>query len=76
VDLIRIDSLDDERLAFFTQLTDVELRRTLEPDSGLYIAESSKVIERAVLAGQYGDYGPAPGRSSSSPHRRRARTRA
>ena len=51
MDLIRIDSLDDERLAFFTHLTDVELRRTLEPDSGLYIAESSKVIERAVLAG-------------------------
>ena len=51
MDLIRIDSLDDERLSFFTHLTDVELRRTLEPDSGLYIAESSKVIERAVLAG-------------------------
>ena len=51
MDLIHIDSLDDERLAFFTHLTDVELRRTLEPDSGLYIAESSKVIERALLAG-------------------------
>ena len=51
MNVIPIDSLDDERLEFFTHLTDVELRRTLEPDTGLYIAESSKVIERALRAG-------------------------
>ena len=51
VNVIPIDSLDDERLEFFTHLTDVELRRTIEPDTGLYIAESSKVIERALRAG-------------------------
>jgi tRNA G18 (ribose-2'-O)-methylase SpoU len=51
VNVIPIDSLDDERLEFFTHLTDVELRRTMEPDTGLYIAESSKVIERALRAG-------------------------
>jgi tRNA G18 (ribose-2'-O)-methylase SpoU len=51
VNIIPIETLDDERLSFFTHLTDVELRRALEPDSGLYIAESSKVIERAIRAG-------------------------
>jgi tRNA G18 (ribose-2'-O)-methylase SpoU len=51
VNVIPIETLDDERLAFFTHLTDVELRRSLEPESGLYIAESSKVIERALGAG-------------------------
>lgn len=49
--VIPIDSLDDPRLAFFTHLTDVELRRSLEPDTGLYLAESTKVIERALAAG-------------------------
>jgi tRNA G18 (ribose-2'-O)-methylase SpoU len=51
VNIIPIETLNDERLAFFTHLTDVELRRSLEPESGLYIAESSKVIERALSAG-------------------------
>ncbi len=51
MNVIPIETLDDERLAFFTHLTDVELRRSLEPESGLYIAESSKVIERALGAG-------------------------
>ena len=46
-----IDSLDDPRLAFFTNLTDVSLRRLSEPTSGLYLAESPKVIERALAAG-------------------------
>ena len=46
-----IDSLDDPRLAFFTNLTDVSLRRLSEPSSGLYLAESPKVIERALAAG-------------------------
>lgn len=46
-----IDSLDDPRLAFFTNLTDVSLRRLSEPTSGLYLAESPKVIERALTAG-------------------------
>jgi tRNA G18 (ribose-2'-O)-methylase SpoU len=46
-----IDSLDDPRLAFFTNLTDVSLRRLSEPSSGMYLAESPKVIERALAAG-------------------------
>jgi tRNA G18 (ribose-2'-O)-methylase SpoU len=51
VRLERIDSLDDPRLAFFTNLTDVSLRRLTEPTSGMYLAESPKVIERALAAG-------------------------
>lgn len=47
----RIDRLDLPQLADFTSLTDVALRRTLEPAEGLYLAESPKVIERALAAG-------------------------
>ena len=47
----RIDRLDLPELADFTSLTDVALRRTLEPAEGLYLAESPKVIERALAAG-------------------------
>lgn len=42
---------DDERLADYTRLTDVALRRRLEPETGLFIAESNQVIRRAVAAG-------------------------
>lgn len=52
---IRITSLDveghDERLADYVALTDVALRRRTEPERGLYIAESDKVIRRALAAG-------------------------
>lgn len=46
-----IDSLDDPRLEFYTGLTDVALRRRTEPGTGLYLAESHKVIARALAAG-------------------------
>ncbi|WP_345802455.1 RNA methyltransferase [Microbacterium sp. AZCO] len=46
-----IGSASDERLADYRDLTDVALRRVLEPEGGLYIAESAKVIARAVRAG-------------------------
>jgi tRNA G18 (ribose-2'-O)-methylase SpoU len=45
------DGLDDPALADFTRLTDVALRRLLEPAGGLYLAESTKVIARAIDAG-------------------------
>ena len=51
MNIVPIDSIDDPRLAFFTSLTDVALRRSLEPETGLYLAESTKVIERALQAG-------------------------
>ncbi|GAA2146098.1 RNA methyltransferase [Kitasatospora kazusensis] len=41
----------DPRLADYTGLTDVELRRRREPAEGLFIAEGEKVIRRAVAAG-------------------------
>jgi tRNA G18 (ribose-2'-O)-methylase SpoU len=43
--------LADPALRDFTSLTDVALRRLLEPEGGLYLAESTKVIERALRAG-------------------------
>jgi tRNA G18 (ribose-2'-O)-methylase SpoU len=46
-----IDSADDPRLADYTRLTDVSLRTHLEAEHGLFIAEGSKVISRAVAAG-------------------------
>lgn len=49
--IILIDSLDDERLSAYTRLTERELRSVLEPEKGIFIAESAKVIERAVDAG-------------------------
>ncbi|MGV9192943.1 TrmH family RNA methyltransferase [Microbacterium sp. MC2] len=47
----RIAHHDDPRLADYRDLTDIALRRVLEPAGGLYIAESAKVIARAVGAG-------------------------
>lgn len=41
----------DDRLSDYRDLTDVALRRRIEPAGGLYIAESAKVIARAVAAG-------------------------
>ncbi|TWP37206.1 TrmH family RNA methyltransferase [Leekyejoonella antrihumi] len=41
----------DERVRDYFSLTDVALRRLLEPERGLYIAESEKVIRRALGAG-------------------------
>jgi tRNA G18 (ribose-2'-O)-methylase SpoU len=42
---------DDPRLSDYRDLTDAALRRRIEPEGGLYIAESAKVIERALAAG-------------------------
>lgn len=41
----------DDRLADYVSLTDVALRRTFEPERGLYMAESSTVLGRALAAG-------------------------
>ncbi|MFT3798895.1 TrmH family RNA methyltransferase [Microbacterium sp.] len=49
--VVRIDEPADDRLTDYRDLTDVALRRVLEPAGGLYIAESAKVIARAVAAG-------------------------
>lgn len=41
----------DERLADYLRLTDVALRRLLDTERGLYLAESEKVVRRALAAG-------------------------
>jgi tRNA G18 (ribose-2'-O)-methylase SpoU len=48
---LTITTADDDRLADYVRLTDVALRRRTEPERGLYIAESEKVIRRALAAG-------------------------
>ena len=49
--LVPVDDPADERLRDYVSLTDVVLRRLTEPADGLYLAESAKVIERALAAG-------------------------
>jgi len=50
-EIIQLAESDDPRLRDYTDLRDVSLRRLLETERGLYIAEGEKVIRRAVLAG-------------------------
>lgn len=45
------DALDDPALDDYARLTDVALRRAIEPEGGLYLAESLTVIGRALAAG-------------------------
>ncbi|MFD1713496.1 TrmH family RNA methyltransferase [Amnibacterium flavum] len=49
--IVRLDSLDAPELDDYSRLTDVALRRRTEPAGGLYLAESTKVIARALAAG-------------------------
>lgn len=46
-----LESADDPRVADYTRLTDVHLRKLREPAEGMYIAESSRVLRRALAAG-------------------------
>ena len=48
---IEITDPADERVSDYFSLTDVNLRKKLEPERGLYLAESEKVIRRALGAG-------------------------
>jgi tRNA G18 (ribose-2'-O)-methylase SpoU len=50
-ELVRVESAGDERLADYVDLRDVQLRRRLETDQGLFIAEGEKVVRRAIEAG-------------------------
>jgi tRNA G18 (ribose-2'-O)-methylase SpoU len=51
LDIVHLTDPDDERLADYVSLTDVALRSKHEPAKGLYIAESSTVLGRALAAG-------------------------
>lgn len=46
-----IESIDDPRVAHYAKLTEPELRCRIEPQQGLFIAESPVVIEAALDAG-------------------------
>jgi tRNA G18 (ribose-2'-O)-methylase SpoU len=46
-----VATADDPRLRDYAGLTDVALRRRFEPEHGIYLAESEKVIRRALAAG-------------------------
>ena len=46
-----LESAADPRVSDYTQLTDVHLRKLREPVEGMYIAESSRVLRRALAAG-------------------------
>lgn len=46
-----VTDADDPRLSDYTRLRDVELRKSLEAERGLFLAEGEKVIRRAIGAG-------------------------
>ena len=48
---VAVDDPDDVRLADYVRLRETSLRRHLEAEHGLFIAEGEKVIRRAVEAG-------------------------
>ena len=48
---IDVDAADDPRLGDYVRLRETSLRRSLESEHGLFIAEGEKVIRRAVEAG-------------------------
>ena len=50
-DLVEIDSAADPRLADYRDLRDVSLRKHLEAEHGLFLAEGEKVVRRALEAG-------------------------
>ena len=49
--IVEVSTLDDERLDAYARLTEAQLRSKLEPERALFIAESGKVIERALAGG-------------------------
>ena len=49
--IIEINDLSDPALDVFARLTQAQLRSRLEPEKGVFIAESPKVIARALDAG-------------------------
>ncbi len=49
--IVRIESIDDDRVRMFSRLTEAQLRNRVEPSQGVFIAESPKVIAVALDAG-------------------------
>ena len=42
--IIHVETLEDKRLEAYVGLTEVQLRNRLEPEKGIFIAESEKVL--------------------------------
>ncbi|MDO4409041.1 MAG: RNA methyltransferase [Eubacteriales bacterium] len=51
VHFVSVPGLEDPALEVYTKLSEVQLKRFYEPDGGLFIAESPKVVQRALDAG-------------------------
>ena len=51
VEVVELTDPDDPRLADYRDLRDVELRKHLEAEHGLFLAEGEKVVRRAVEGG-------------------------
>lgn len=51
MNIIETESASDPRLATYCTLTEAQLRNRLEPEKGIFIAESPKVIRVAMEAG-------------------------
>ena len=51
MNLVEITTLDTPELDVYARLTEAQLRNRLEPEKGIFIAESPKVIARALDAG-------------------------
>ena len=49
--IIEVETLDHPGLELFARLTETQLRNRLEPEKGIFIAESPKVIRVALEAG-------------------------
>ncbi len=49
--VIRITDIKDERVKLFVSMTEAQLRNRLEPEKGIFIAESAKVIRTALEKG-------------------------
>ncbi len=50
-DVIYLNSIDDPALDVYARLTEAQIRNRLEPEKGVFIAESPKVIRLALDAG-------------------------
>lgn len=48
---VRLTTLSDERLDVFARLTEHQLRRSLEAERGILIAETRLAVESALEAG-------------------------
>ena len=79
--IIPITDANDPRLDVFARLTEAQLRNKLEPEKGVFIAESPKVIALALDAllhapgpadGGAPAGGPRPGSSSPAANRPRS----